>query len=507
MRFLLISVIAFLAITANCQTITFSGNISTNTTWNADTVQITGDVIIDNQATLTINEGTYIEFMAHYMIYVQGTILANGSENNLITLTISDTTGYSNELDIAGSWYGIKFINTNASNDSSKLSFCKIEFVKDITYQDSLKPSGAISLYNFSKLQINNCIISNNKAENEFPSLGKGGAIAMFENSNPIIKNNTFFNNIASGEGGAIYCEKSNPNIISNIFRNNIAGNSTTGAGGAINLSYCDDIYTYDTIVSVIANNLIYNNSAFEGGAIFCYYSSANYTNNTICNNFSEYGGALYSKKSHPMNINSIFYNNSATEGSEIYINHDASVCTPGNDPNFINCNLQGGVVAIKIENDEYYGGTYENNSDIEPLFIDEANNDYKLQNLSPMINKGKSDSLGFDIPQYDLAGNTRIFNDTIDLGAYENQHVTEINYLNNIYSFKLYPNPTSNFITIETIDINKIEIYNSVGKLITVANKLCNKITIDVNSYKKGIYYVKTSSKLGINTQKLIIE
>ena len=507
MRFILISIIALITINANSQTITFGGNVSTNTTWNADTVKITDNIFIENQVTLTINEGTYVEFMGHYLIYVQGTILANGSENKLITLTSTDTTGFSNELDIAGSWYGIKFINTNATNDSSKLSFCKIEYVKDIPEQDTIRPSGAISIEHFSKLIINNCLINNNKVENEFAYLGKGGAITLIENSNPIIKNNIFSNNFASADGGAIYCDKSNPKIISNIFYNNIAGNSSAGTGGAINFSYCDDIYTNDTIVSEIANNLIYNNYAYEGGGIYCYYSSANYTNNTICNNNSDFGGGLHTKKSHPMNINSIFYNNTATEGNQVYINHDASVCTPGNDPHFINCDLLGGMDSIKVRNNENFGGLFENNLDTIPLFINESSNNYSLQNNSPIINKGKSDSIGFEIPQYDLAGNIRIFNDTIDIGAYENQFITKINTINNLSNITVFPNPTKALINIKANSIKKVEIYNSVGKLVKVVSGNYNNLTLDLNKNTKGIYFVKISTNSAIKTTKLILE
>jgi len=507
MRLLLLSIIALITININSQTITFGGNISINTIWSADTVKIIDDVIIDNQVILTIDEGTYVEFTNHYMIYVQGTILANGTENENIIFTSSDTTGFNNELDIAGSWYGIKFINTDVRNDSSKLSYCKIQYVKDITYQDSIKPSGAITIDNFSKLIINNCIISNNKVENEFAYLGKGGAVAMFENSNPVIKNNIFISNIVSGSGGAIYCEKSNPRINSNIFYNNIAGDNIEGCGGAIMFNYCDVNYTHDTIISLISNNLLYNNSSYEGGAIYCNCSSANYFNNTVCNNNSSFGGGLYSKKSHPFNINSIFYNNIATEGSQVYINHDASVCTPGNDPHFVNCDLLGGVSSIKVRNDEYFGGRYENNLDISPLFVDEIANNYKLQNISPIINNGKADSLSFEIPLYDLAGNTRIFNDTIDVGAYENHHVTRVGKINNDFSFTIYPNPTSNYITIETKKNSKVEILNSIGKQISSISKVYNKITINLSSYPRGIYFVKISSKLGVSTKKIVLE
>ena len=507
MKFILISIIAFIYINANSQTISFGGHINTNTTWSADTVKIIDDVIIDNQATLSIEAGTYIEFMAHYMIYVQGSINANGTIDDTITFTSADTSGFNNELDTAGSWFGFKFINTDATNDSSKLTYCKIQYVKDLPEQDSIQPGGAIVIEHFSKLTIEKCIIRNNKAENDYSYIGNGGAITMFENSNPIIQNNIFYNNFASANGGAIYCEKSNPKIISNIFYNNIAGDNSAGSGGALKLSFCDGNYTNDTIVSLISNNLIYNNHSYEGGGINSHCSSANFLNNTICNNSSSYGGGLYSRKAHPMFINTILYNNTAIEGYQIYINHDASVCTPGNDPHFKNCDIEYGIDSIIIRNDQLFHGYFYNNLDTVPLFINETANNYKLQSFSPLINKGKSDSLDFEIPQYDLAGNIRILNDTIDIGAYENQNLTKINYINNNENVIIYPNPSSRYITVKTNDINKISIYNSIGKLVKVINSPNNNLSIDLNNFTRGIYFVKIYTNHSITTTKLILE
>ena len=89
-----------------------------------------------------------------------------------------------------------------------------------------------------------------------------------------------------------------------------------------------------------------------------------------------------------------------------------------GTDSIFIEyCDLQGGV-------DEIYGGigggTYENCIESTPSFKDTLNQDYRLSATSPCIDTGTSDTTGLNLSYYDLDGNARIWNDTVDMGAYE---------------------------------------------------------------------------------------
>lgn len=54
--------------------------------------------------------------------------------------------------------------------------------------------------------------------------------------------------------------------------------------------------------------------------------------------------------------------------------------------------------------------------------FVDSANGNFQLQPTSPALNAGTPDTTGLMLPLTDLAGNPRIFGDTIDMGAYEVQ-------------------------------------------------------------------------------------
>jgi len=77
-----------------------------------------------------------------------------------------------------------------------------------------------------------------------------------------------------------------------------------------------------------------------------------------------------------------------------------------------------------------------------------------------------------------------------------------------------LYPNPASDFITIEITDkLNqgnlKLEILNSIGQVVTskTIENTNEKVIMDVNNFSKGLYLVRVSSDRIYMTKKLIIQ
>ena len=129
-----------------------------------------------------------------------------------------------------------------------------------------------------------------------------------------------------------------------------------------------------------------------------------------------------------PEVTNCIFYGNTSGAGNQIYLYDDNS------DPNFTNCDIQGGTAAFGIGSGGTYTGNYSDNIDENPLFINptagtgtEYNGlaaDWTLQSDNPCINTGTSDTTGMNIPQLDLAQNPRVYNDIrIDIGVYEYQN------------------------------------------------------------------------------------
>ncbi|MFH2095157.1 MAG: hypothetical protein ABIJ16_05605 [Bacteroidota bacterium] len=199
------------------QTIDVSGHIASNTTWSADTVHLTGDVIIDSSFVLTVSPGVYVEAQGYYAIYVKGTILAEGTQNDSIIFSVADTTGFSNISIYAGGWGGIRFDSTSSVNDTSRFKYCRIEFGKAIyeggPYGEG--SGGGMRIMNFSKVVINHCTICDNLC------YGNGGGIICIHGS-PVITENLFKNNYGMAHGGGICTHYDSVRITGNVFIHNL---------------------------------------------------------------------------------------------------------------------------------------------------------------------------------------------------------------------------------------------------------------------------------------------
>lgn len=92
-------------------------DITTNTVWPVDTYLITNNLIIKNNATLTIESGAIVKFSADGLLWVQdGALDATG-----VTFTWEDG---------ANEWRGIYFSNSDSRN---RLEKCTIERAKGWT--------------------------------------------------------------------------------------------------------------------------------------------------------------------------------------------------------------------------------------------------------------------------------------------------------------------------------------------------------------------------------------
>ena len=187
--------------------------------------------------------------------------------------------------------------------------------------------------------------------------------------------------------GGGLFALNSSANIVNCRFVNNYALDQ---GGGIANLSSS----------TRIINCIFTGNSAIDGGGISNIDSQPVIINCSFSGNQAyEAAGAIFGNASFVTITNCIVWNN--TEGQsklEIFDDHGTSTLVVTNS-------------IIK----EGYAGT--NVIDNDPLFVNAASGDLRLQACSPAIDAGLNSA---STTSFDLDGNARISHTTIDIGAYE---------------------------------------------------------------------------------------
>lgn len=221
-----------------------------------------------------------------------------------------------------------------------------------------------------------------------------------------------------TGFGGGIYNENSSPQIINCLIRNNYAAAS---GGGMIN----------------IRNLAVIINCTFQGNAA------------------GTFGGGMYTLTSNLLVINSLFRGNTAQSGGGLYLNTTTSAqlanCTFASHStasNFGNAIVTTGNSSTQLLNCIAWnnGGahTFDGSSSVqttyslfEPTVVNHTSSDniitstlpftssaeQTLRPCSPAINAGSPNSGGIVASSpTDVAGNPRLYEGRIDMGAFEYQ-------------------------------------------------------------------------------------
>ncbi len=364
------------------QTDIYEGDVSGNWDLGGSPYIINGNITIPNGETLTIEPGVNIQYNGSFTLTVLGRLLAVGTQTDSIIFT-GNGSSYSDNA-------GIYFNNVSTENDSSRFAYCKLQNFSGV----------AIKIKNTSKININFCEITNN---HHGGILILSSSISIF---NTKINENDFHD-------------------YSNNYR-------------------CSGISVYDSSLKLI-NCLIYKNN------MFTYYSDSELGHGLYS------GNGLYSSNSDIYLLNCTFADNTSyVDAYEIfYYGFNDIKITDQSNLHIINSIIWDmetikSVVADNQSNIEVYNSNIQhfvNNPDnedcillhnqstlywdgsainIDPLFIDSENSNYRLAETSPSIDSGTLDyPSDCEIPANDLEGNSRIFNDAfskIDMGAYEYQ-------------------------------------------------------------------------------------
>ncbi len=424
------------------QTIELEGAVSG--TWNYDTVYVTGDIFLGPGHQLLIEASVYVEFQGFYGFYVEGESLqANGTPENPITFSVNDTIGLHNIFEPDGAWKGIFVFGQQDNNDPEgpvvSLQNCHIEFAKAplseplhhggglyISGEGSYEIEGNTFFRNYAyfngggayfteaqPLFFNNHFLENfaGHPPTEEETYGYGGGLYGMHGRGEI-RENIFFGNWASGMGGGLSLDSCNTHIVKNIFENNEAP-----LGGGLGVLRSEFIFPN----SISGNLFVDNYALFFGGGIALLTFKGDLFNNTIVNNHAGYGGGLYCNAGAMPNIHSsIFWGNPAGSSpgdSQVFIWDTTS------DPQFSYSVIEFGLDGIGGAG---FDGELVECIEEDPLFVNQGDHPFQLQENSPAIVAGNPASGEFLLPETDLAGNPRFQNYRIDIGAYEYQGTVE---------------------------------------------------------------------------------
>ncbi|RZJ64078.1 MAG: DUF1565 domain-containing protein, partial [Flavobacterium sp.] len=225
---------------------------------------------------------------------------------------------------------------------------------------------------------------------------GYYGAGIVNVNATPTFRNLVIENNVAVG-GAGMNNSGSSPTLYNVIFRNNTAANF----GGAMISS--------DGSSPVLYNVVIYGNEGPSAGICTTNNSKTTITNSTIVNNTgSEPALVSYNNGLNEVR-NSIIWGNTNETGEPTNFYYQS------NPTKFYNSIVQNSGGSANWNSEAVDGG---GNLDSNPLLDGE----FMAQAGSPVINAGNNTYYPSFAPLTDYAGNTRIFETTIDIGAYESQ-------------------------------------------------------------------------------------
>ncbi len=511
----------------------FQGFISADTTWQADTLEITGNVLIDTNVVLTVMPGTFVHFLGYYAIETYGTVRAIGTPQQPIVFTRLDTLNHADTSTVAGGWHGIRFMPRSAP-DTSFFRYCTISNGKAVVpgswvpYYDKPGNMGAnVYAVGFGSMVFEHCYIANGRAKSD------GAGLHLRQGNYVLIDSCHFqYNHTYYTYGGGAYLDDIEWAVVKNsLFNHNTAwfieGGFQGGHGSGVSVRHTWGFPTY----TLIENNRFFNNKT-TAGAIYesCPYridvignvisnnygngianghsapTTSVYANNTVVNNKHQVWGGIRTASSQLKLVNNIIWWNYKIPGIL-----DQQIYHGGFPPPIVRyCNVQKGFPG-------------EGNIADEPLFVSPSPGqwpnhdgllaDWSLLDDSPGINKGDPDTASYYTSTYDILGNPRIFGGRIDMGAYENQNVWVSLPNNPLVNARMHaaPNPFRDVFVVELFGpekVKRISVYNQTGSIVRQMETLWHEglVSIDMSGFASGLYMLVVEYENGtVKTEKMV--
>jgi hypothetical protein len=237
----------------------------------------------------------------------------------------------------------------------------------------------------------------------------------------------------------------------------------------------------------VIKYNLIVGNSAASVGGGLYVIEGKEISNNTVYGNSAvNNGGGMFFNSGSPILCNNIFWGNSSTTGEQ-----EIKYLT--DPPEITYSDIMGG-----------WTGT--GNIDLDPRFVDPANDNFALLAESPCINTGD--------PASPLDPDGTI----ADMGAYYYQDPSDVDESGLQYTYGLlqnYPNPfnptTKINYQIPELSFVTLKVFDVLGREVTIlVNEELNagkhEATFNASGISSGIYFYQIKANNYIQTKKMIL-
>ncbi|WP_054851246.1 T9SS type A sorting domain-containing protein [Olleya sp. ITB9] len=407
------------------------------------------------------------------------TTLADRDLTAIHTTNATIFTGDINGDDIDGDFTSNKTDNAERLFElrTSNVTFDGIIFenIYDTSQSGGVEENGVIFIPN--NLNANNLKIKNSVFRSNY-SNGYLLKIRKF-NQGLLIENTKFINNTIVNMGLVLLVSDSTNGYIFTRWANVLV------ADNDINLTALD-IYREDwnngSTLDVVINNSTFVNNDY---------------NSTYGNSITASGNGSVN-----LNINNVIFWQNKTNGTAA--TRDISDGLSSTYDVFIR-----NTIANVSSNAGTYGTFNATNVTTLDPTTDNLNLDseYKPTSASNYI-VDQGDNAYYDVALFgdvDLSGNDRIFNTTIDLGAYEyisTLSVDDVSLSTN--SVRLYPNPVNDKLFIKSDNaIDSITIYNVSGQIIKQTEIFSNGI--DVSGLNAGLYFINIKSDNRENIKKFI--
>ncbi|AFZ51180.1 Cadherin domain-containing protein [Dactylococcopsis salina PCC 8305] len=294
-------------------------------------------------------------------------------------------------------------------------------------------------IWNDGTANVTNSTVSGNFADDGGGIYNLGGGIYNLGTAN--VTNSTVSGNFAD-DGGGIWNDGT-----ANVTNSTVSGNFADDGGGIYNLGTAN-----------VSNSTLSGNSATNGGGIFNLFATANVTNSTVSGNFADDGGGIYNLGTANVSNSTLSGNSATDDGGGIYNNFGTatlsnslisgnSAATSGNEV----FNYSEGFITgtINADANNLFGDDSRDNSQAFTNFTPGANditatsdgtNPTALNSIldpaglqdnggptqtiallegSPAIDAGDNNLIPASV-DFDQRGFDRIFNGTVDIGAFE---------------------------------------------------------------------------------------